>query len=251
MAACVSAVARPISLDAHQATGRPSARAEEAPLHKDAPPRTPSAGKYDPSSAKPPDPERWIPKKQRSYNKLGRKNKGKFTGAQGGAADARDAAKLDAKARADVLPRRGTFSDVALPRRLGALAPLPPVKWLALAAGGALGVARRAAHRLAEGEARHRRRRGRRRRPRPRRRGGDWARRRGARLPLRRGGGTPSAGAARSGTGIEHVRRILSALIILSPHGALRQPIDAARRASRGGRRHCGRRRGDGRASAV
>ena len=58
-------------------------------------------GKYDPKRPKLPDPERWIPKKQRSYNKRGRKNKGKFTGAQGGDIGSKDALKLDAKSRAD------------------------------------------------------------------------------------------------------------------------------------------------------
>ena len=60
-----------------------------------------SEGKYDPKNPKPPDPERWIAKKQRSYNKRGRKNKGKFTGAQGGDISSKDAQKLDAKSRAD------------------------------------------------------------------------------------------------------------------------------------------------------
>lgn len=57
-------------------------------------------GKFDPRNPSAPDPERWIAKKQRSYNKRGRKNKTKFTGAQGGDANIKDVAKLDAAARA-------------------------------------------------------------------------------------------------------------------------------------------------------
>jgi len=58
-------------------------------------------GKYDPRKPATPDPERWIAKKSRSYNKRGRKNKQKFSGAQGiGDGGAKDAAKLDAYARA-------------------------------------------------------------------------------------------------------------------------------------------------------
>ena len=59
-----------------------------------------AAGKYDPRNPPTPDPERWIPKKQRSYNRRGRKNKGKFVGAQGGDSNAKDVAKLDAAERA-------------------------------------------------------------------------------------------------------------------------------------------------------
>ena len=59
-----------------------------------------AAGKYDPKNPPTPDPERWIPKKQRSYNRRGRKNKGKFVGAQGGDSNAKDVAKLDAAERA-------------------------------------------------------------------------------------------------------------------------------------------------------
>ena len=63
-------------------------------------------GKYDPLKPTEPDPERWLPKKQRSYNKrfAGRKGaKGSasktFSGAQGGDASTRDAAKLDMYAK--------------------------------------------------------------------------------------------------------------------------------------------------------
>ena len=61
---------------------------------------------YDPLKPQEPDPERWLPKKQRSYNKrfAGRKGaKGSasktFSGAQGGDASTRDAAKLDMYAK--------------------------------------------------------------------------------------------------------------------------------------------------------
>jgi signal recognition particle subunit SRP72 len=60
-------------------------------------------GKYNPDKPTKPDPERWIPKNQRSYNRRGRKGRSKFLGAQGGGtgfgAD-KEAAKLDAYARA-------------------------------------------------------------------------------------------------------------------------------------------------------
>ena len=43
-----------------------------------------------------PDPERWIPKKQRSYGKRGRRGRNRFVGAQGaGMGTQKDAAKLD------------------------------------------------------------------------------------------------------------------------------------------------------------
>lgn len=49
----------------------------------------------------PPDPERWIPKKQRSHGKRGRRGRNRFVGAQGaGMATDKDALKLDAAARA-------------------------------------------------------------------------------------------------------------------------------------------------------
>jgi len=58
-------------------------------------------GNYNPDRK--PDPERWISKNQRSYNRRGRKGRNKFVGAQGGGtgfgAD-KEAAKLDALARA-------------------------------------------------------------------------------------------------------------------------------------------------------
>ena len=58
-----------------------------------------SLGKYNPNVK--PDPERWLPKSQRSYNKKGKKNRDKFSGVQGaGGGGLKDAAKLDAAARA-------------------------------------------------------------------------------------------------------------------------------------------------------
>lgn len=58
-------------------------------------------GKYDPRRPTFPDPERWTPRKQRSYGKRGRRNRGKFSGAQGSGDGAqKDAAKLDAAKRA-------------------------------------------------------------------------------------------------------------------------------------------------------
>ncbi|KAL7496359.1 hypothetical protein ACHAWT_004597 [Skeletonema menzelii] len=59
-------------------------------------------GRYDPKQNSKPDPERWIPKSQRSYNRRGRRSRNKGTGAQGGGAGAgmeKDAAKLDVVAR--------------------------------------------------------------------------------------------------------------------------------------------------------
>ena len=59
-------------------------------------------GRYDPKQNLKPDPERWIPKSQRSYNRRGRRSRNKGTGAQGGGAGAgmeKDAAKLDVAAR--------------------------------------------------------------------------------------------------------------------------------------------------------
>ena len=60
-------------------------------------------GMYNPDKPSKPDPERWIPKAQRSYNRRGRRGRQRFVGAQGGGTGAgadRDAAKLDAAARA-------------------------------------------------------------------------------------------------------------------------------------------------------
>jgi signal recognition particle subunit SRP72 len=60
-------------------------------------------GRYDPKQSPQPDPERWIPKSQRSYNRRGRRGRNKGVGAQGGGAGAgmeKDAAKLDIAARA-------------------------------------------------------------------------------------------------------------------------------------------------------
>mmetsp|Transcript_22336 Transcript_22336/g.46436 ORF Transcript_22336/g.46436 Transcript_22336/m.46436 type:complete len:705 (-) Transcript_22336:13-2127(-) len=60
-----------------------------------------AVGKYNPDNPWKPDPERWLPKNQRSYNKKGKKNRDKFSGAQGaGGGGLKDAAKLDAAARA-------------------------------------------------------------------------------------------------------------------------------------------------------
>jgi len=61
-----------------------------------------SQGNYNPNRPTKPDPERWIPKSQRSYSKRGRKGRSnnKFVGAQGIAGTGKDAMKLDAAARA-------------------------------------------------------------------------------------------------------------------------------------------------------
>jgi signal recognition particle subunit SRP72 len=64
-----------------------------------------SKGLYDPNKTPQtkPDPERWIPKSQRSYNRRGRRGRyNSNIGAQGGGAGAgmeRDAQKLDVAAR--------------------------------------------------------------------------------------------------------------------------------------------------------
>ncbi|GMH64520.1 hypothetical protein TrST_g102 [Triparma strigata] len=61
-----------------------------------------TVGKYDPNRPVAPDPERWLPKNQRSYNKKGRKNRHNFSGAQGAGGGAlKDAEKLDAAKRAE------------------------------------------------------------------------------------------------------------------------------------------------------
>ena len=60
-------------------------------------------GNYKPDRPTKPDPERWIAKNQRSYNRRGRKGRSKFLGAQGGGSGfgaEKEAAKLDAAARA-------------------------------------------------------------------------------------------------------------------------------------------------------
>lgn len=66
-------------------------------------------GKYDASRpGPPPDPERWIAKNQRSYNKRGKKGRGKFVGAQGsGNGAARDAAMLDVASRVEAKKKKG------------------------------------------------------------------------------------------------------------------------------------------------
>jgi signal recognition particle subunit SRP72 len=57
-------------------------------------------GKYNPDRPTPPDPERWIPKSQRSYNKRGRKARTTFVGSQGaGAGTEKDASRLDVAAK--------------------------------------------------------------------------------------------------------------------------------------------------------
>ncbi|GMH50634.1 hypothetical protein TL16_g00830 [Triparma laevis f. inornata] len=64
--------------------------------------RLESVGTYDPNRPVAPDPERWLPKNQRSYNKKGRKNRHNFSGAQGAGGGAfKDAEKLDAAKRAE------------------------------------------------------------------------------------------------------------------------------------------------------
>ena len=58
-----------------------------------------SLGKFDPKRPSKPDPERWLPVKQRSYARRGRK-RNKFVGAQGSGDGAmKDAAKLDVAKR--------------------------------------------------------------------------------------------------------------------------------------------------------
>jgi len=82
----------------HEAILRRRAKKREIYLEK-----LQQEGKYNPDRPLKPDPERWIPKNQRSYSKRGRKGRTKFVGAQGigaGAGADRDAAKLDAAARA-------------------------------------------------------------------------------------------------------------------------------------------------------
>ena len=69
--------------------------------------RLASEGLYDPNKTplSSPDPERWIPKSQRSYNRRGGRGRGRFKsniGAQGGGAGPgmeKDAAELDVAAR--------------------------------------------------------------------------------------------------------------------------------------------------------
>mmetsp|Transcript_10992 Transcript_10992/g.16618 ORF Transcript_10992/g.16618 Transcript_10992/m.16618 type:complete len:297 (+) Transcript_10992:178-1068(+) len=82
----------------HDAVLRRRAKKREAHLEK-----LQKEGKYNPDRPVKPDPERWVPKSQRSYNKRGRRGRTKFIGAQGigsGAGADKDAAKLDAAARA-------------------------------------------------------------------------------------------------------------------------------------------------------
>ena len=82
----------------HDAILRRRAKKREAYLEK-----LMKEGKYNPDRPVKPDPERWVPKSQRSYNKRGRRGRTKFIGAQGigsGAGADKDAAKLDAAARA-------------------------------------------------------------------------------------------------------------------------------------------------------
>eukprot|EP01041_Mallomonas_annulata_P004624 gene4624-9182_t len=60
-----------------------------------------ATGKYEPSRPVKPDPERWIPRNQRSYAKRGRRNRQKFVGGQGSGDGAqKDMVKLDVYARA-------------------------------------------------------------------------------------------------------------------------------------------------------
>lgn len=61
-----------------------------------------SEGKFNPDRPIKPDPERWIPKSQRSYNRRGRKVRNKFIGAQGGGTGVgaeKEASRLDVAAR--------------------------------------------------------------------------------------------------------------------------------------------------------
>ncbi len=82
----------------HESILRRRAKKREAYLEK-----LQEEGRYNPDRPVKPDPERWVPKSQRSYNKRGKKGRTKFVGAQGigsGAGAEKDAAKLDAAARA-------------------------------------------------------------------------------------------------------------------------------------------------------
>lgn len=76
-----------------------------------------SEGRYNPDRPSKPDPERWIPKAQRSYSRRGRRGRQRFVGAQGGGTGAgadRDAARLDAAARA-AAKRDGTATSSSKP----------------------------------------------------------------------------------------------------------------------------------------
>ena len=80
----------------HEAVLRRRAKKREAHLEK-----LMKEGRYNPDRPVKPDPERWIPKNQRSYNKRGRRGRTQWVGAQGSGSGAdKDAAKLDAFARA-------------------------------------------------------------------------------------------------------------------------------------------------------
>jgi len=74
-------------------------------------------GRYNADRPSKPDPERWIPKAQRSYSRRGRRGRQRFVGAQGGGTGAgadRDAARLDAAARA-AAKRDGTAASPSKP----------------------------------------------------------------------------------------------------------------------------------------
>ncbi|KAM3571476.1 hypothetical protein VYU27_006484 [Nannochloropsis oceanica] len=68
-----------------------------------------AAGKYDAARpGPPPDPERWIAKSQRSYNKRGKKGRSRFVGAQGSGDGAqKDTARLDVASRVAAEKKKG------------------------------------------------------------------------------------------------------------------------------------------------
>eukprot|EP00624_Nannochloropsis_granulata_P000954 evm.model.NODE_14167_length_11795_cov_55.725307.5 len=68
-----------------------------------------AAGKYDATRpGPPPDPERWIAKSQRSYNKRGKKGRARFVGAQGSGDGAqKDTARLDVASRVAAEKKKG------------------------------------------------------------------------------------------------------------------------------------------------
>lgn len=94
---CVSFISRKRAAKNPESIARKRAKRREAHLNKlrSRPDFNASIGLLNP------DPERWIPKKQRSYGKRGRRGRNRFVGAQGaGQSTEKDALKLDAAARA-------------------------------------------------------------------------------------------------------------------------------------------------------
>jgi signal recognition particle subunit SRP72 len=108
---CQSVISQTMPLISTSHSGQSNKKNREAILRKRAKQREAylkeleSKGLYDPNKTPQtkPDPERWIPKSQRSYNRRGRRGRyNSNIGAQGGGAGAgmeRDAQKLDVAAR--------------------------------------------------------------------------------------------------------------------------------------------------------